>query len=796
MTTMMATDMSVRAVRGLPASDAITGLLGKAILRSERFGKHIPYVSAVRDDIILNKQGDLMASITIDGIDSYTSEEAAVDEASESFARAVGQLGEKFGFYVNKVSTPETVDLASTDDDDFSSAVDKRWQSSLSKRTLKRRVIMLTLLLRPNIGDSLPWLMGRARRSFNDDIDRRVVELEEAMGLIEGIYQSNGLRRLNVSGGEWLSLLAATLGHNYKRIIAQPGQMLSEVMTNFDVTFRGRTMVLDDGMKERYGAIFGFKTYPAKTMPDMLDALQLPYDITITNSFTPRRTNEALEKMSRLYRQKGASEDQAVSLTEELPRAIDDVASGRAVYGDHNISIQVFTDTEAELEKAAAEIWRAGQDTGAVVVRERFAAKPTYFSQAPGNWPYRFRHAMISAQHFADLCAFHSTSRGRPHIDSPWGTNISAFPTITSGLHRFNFHEKGNRAEEPSVGHTLVLGRTGSGKTICTAFLIAQARRANARTIVFDKDAGLEMAVRALGGSYSEIKVGQPTGFNPFATETDARGAAWLNDWLNDVLSRNKGLDTVQSVALNEAVRQISRADEALRNFAGFESLVASTDDDGDLVSRVREWTSDGRYGWLFSRQAEQNISIGEDVLGIDMTELLDLNAERSALLAYLFRRIERVIEDRRPTIIVIDEAWKMLADDMFVKRLHDWLVTMRKRNCVVVMLTQTPGDLEDSPVGQIIAESVTTQFLFPNARANPKDYKILRLNNREADFLASSTGGQRLALLRSGPDSLYINTDLSGLGGLVTVLGGGKTGDEKAPYGWRQNSEFWKEMQ
>jgi type IV secretion system protein VirB4 len=68
-------------------------------------------------------------------------------------------------------------------------------------------------------------------------------------------------------------------------------------------------------------------------------------------------------------------------------------------------------------------------------------------------------------------------------------------------------------------------------------------------------------------------------------------------------------------------------------------------------------------------------------VVGIDMSEILDLGTERSALLAYLFRRIERVIEDRRPTLIVIDEAWKMLDDPIFVKRLHDWLVTMRKKN-------------------------------------------------------------------------------------------------------------------
>ena len=295
-----------------------------------------------------------------------------------------------------------------------------------------------------------------------------------------------------------------------------------------------------------------------------------------------------------------------------------------------------------------------------------------------------------------------------------------------------------------------MLGRPGSGKTLGTAFLMAQARRVGARIVVFDKDLGLEMAVRAMGGTYSTVRIGQPTGFNPFLTETDSRGATWLTDWTADILSRTgRPLETFQTVALNDAIRRVVAAEPELRSFSALASAVNQTDDDGDLVARVREWTVAGRFGWLFDEEAETGIQIGEDVVGIDMSELLDLGTERTALLAYLFRRIENVIEDRRPTILVIDEAWKMLNDEMFVKRLQEWLVTMRKKNCVVMMLTQTPGHLVQSSVGSIISEMVSTQILFPNPAAHPEDYRILKLNDREAEFVSQSTGGLRLALLR-----------------------------------------------
>ena len=783
------------SLRGHDLPPAARDLLGTHVPRHERFGRHLPYVSALRDDVILTRQGDLMASIVLDGIDGLTADEAAIDELSGTVARMVGQLGERFGVVVHRLARSERVELPEIEDAPFAAAVDGAWRQSLGARDLKRRVLMLSVLLRPSLAHRLPFGLGRAKRAFRDDCAARVAEMDEAMGLVVGALRERGARRLCASSGEWLALLTAVHGQDYARVHAAPGDLLAEAMTNFEVTFDGGRMRLHDGVRSRVGAIFGIKSYPPATWPAMLDGLELPYDVCVTNSFTPRRTAETLERIQRVHRQRGATEDAGVSLTEQLVEAADEVASGRLVFGDHHASIQVWCDDEAELERAVSEIWRVGQEAGMLLVREGWAARALYFAQAPGNWGYRIRSGMVSADNFAEMAALHAAGRGRGAGESPWGAPVTGLPTVGSTLYRFNFHERGRADAEPSVGHTLVLGRTGSGKTLLTAFLLAQARRLNARVVVIDKDQGLEMAVRALGGRYGAVKVGRPTGLHPFATETDARGEAWLAGWLADLLARHRPLEPAQTTALAEAVRQIVRAEPALRSFDGLASLVASTDDEGELAGRVREWTAEGRHGWVFSRPGAQAVHLDEDVIGIDMSELLDLDAERAALLSYLFRRVERTIEDRRPTLIVIDEAWKMMADPIFVRRLHDWLVTMRKRNACVVMLTQAPEHLARSEVGAIIAESVATQVLFPNPRAAPEDWRILRLGEREAEILSEGTGGRRLALIRSGGDSVVVDADLSGLGPLMTVLGGGRTGEERAPHGWRTNPDFWKEM-
>lgn len=780
--------------------------LGETVMKETPAAHHLPYLLGLTDEIIQTRQGDLIASAILGGIDSLTSEDMDADLQAEGFARVVGQLGEEFGFYINKVTIPAKPALTPVDHDKFSNLVDERWQSDIKRRKLQERVIVLTVAIRPSLASRVGFLSIFSQKkedsAFRAEILERIERLNEAMRLLAGMHKENGFRRLTLSGGEWLGLLATINGQPFQKRFALPHQYLSAAMSSSDFTFKNKVVEITDGQNTRYGAMLGVHAYCASTTPDMLDKLELPYDIVVTNSFTPMRANATVEKMKLIRRQLKATEDAAVSDAEALEESADNVASGRQIYGSHHMSIMVMADSKEELETAVSEVWQAAQETGATLIRERSkfwalkgAFSTVFFGQAPANWSYRPRAVMISSNNFAEFAAFHGTAKGRSPEQSPWGENITVLPTVASSGYKFNFHDVGRKGEEPSPGHTLVLGRTGSGKTLGTAFLMAQARRAGARIIVFDKDQGLEMAIRAMGGAYSPIKVGEATGFNPFQTETDDRGIAWLTDWLTDLLARERQLTTVQTVALNDAVRQIASADAGLRSFQGLESLVTSTDDDGELLARVKEWTEKGRYGWLFSKEASQPINMSEEIVGIDMSEILDLNTERAAFLSYLFRRIERVIEDRKPTIIVIDEAWKMLDDEIFVKRLHDWLVTMRKKNCVVMMLTQTPGHLEKSVVGPIIAESVTTQILYPNNRASPEDYRILRVNENEAGFLCSGASGQRIALVRSGSDSVFVDFNLAGLGGALTVLGGGRTGEDKAPNNWRNNPEFWKEM-
>lgn len=778
-------------------SAAVLNADGVDLARESYLAEHLPYVSFFGDDVMVLRQGDLLATLRLDGLNPMTTPDSQLDALRRAVAAIVAQTGNSYGFYIHRISVPQNLALRPVEGDGFAAEIDRRWQAHIRALRPGKTQLYLSVIRRPEIGARIPVLRSLAKQAWIRGRATRARELNEVMGFFEVALASANPLRLTRQGGEWLGYLNTLNAGVFSAIaFGHSALPLSHTLSDCRATFEEDTVLLRCATTGhiRYGALFGIKTYPAITDVTLLDALDLPLEIVLTNSFTPIPTNIMAERIQRIIRQMHASDDAAVSLREELALAADDQEAGRIAFGDHHLSVAVYAPDRQTLEQAAARIKRVGQDIMAVIVREKMALKATYFAQSPGNFAYRARKTPISSINFADFAALHGSDEGRGSDQTPWEEAITVLPTVGTAGYRLNFHEAGPSDQEPTVGHTLVLGRTGSGKTLTTAFLAAQAQRVGVRLFVFDKDRGLEMAVRALGGRYFQVRAGVPTGLNPLNTETDGRGRAWLSDWLATLLSQPEGLSGEQSRHIQSAVRQNAEAGSELQRFASFQSLFRALDDDGALLSRVAEWAPGGRFGWVFEDpEGGQRLDVGGPVTGFDMTEILDMSTERMAVLSYIFRQIERVVEDRRPTLIVLDEAWKLLDDAYFGARLESWLITLRKMNCVVVMLTQYPDQLRSSRVGKTIIETVPTQILFPNDRATPADYDILRVNEKEAALLVQPTIGQRIALVRSAGESVFVDADLTALGPLLAILGGGQSGEAGLASDWRSVPGFWR---
>jgi type IV secretion system protein VirB4 len=765
----------------------------------KRLSSMLPYVSLVTDRTIRTRGNELMQCIRLEGVNSTTSEDAHLDRIGGLLAGIVAQVGTGFSFYLHKVSKAVDVSLPPIPGEGFAAAVDQRWRAHLGRAGLRDKTLTLTVMKRPETGSRLPFGLGASRVRLAADTTRRLRKLDEVVRFLLSCFDELKPRLLAASTGELLGFLGSlNTGAEYPLFPRSALGVIAEDVANTRITFRGTTIALSDGaVGDKLGVIFAVKNYPARTDSLMLDELNLPVDMVVTHSFVPINANIMAGRIKRQLRLMQAANDGAVSLAQELELAQDDLESKRLIFGEHHMTVAVYARSQAALDDIAAEIRNISATSGINLISEAFGTRAHFMAQHPGNTGARSRKAAITNHNFADLATFHRTPLGKTGREVPWGVPITLFPTPERSGFRFNFHEQGAPDREPTSGHTLILGRPGSGKSVLAAFLMTMARRAGARLFVFDYRAGMEMAVRALDGSYSTVRAGRPTGLNPLQTEIDARGQAWLADWLASLLERrDRPLTPVQTNRLQEVVRQNAGAGNAgLRNWSDFTSLLVSTDDEGDLFERMQEWTADGRYGWIFGANTEDSFSIDGDVAGFDLTGILDSESERErmAVLSYLFRRVERVIEDRKPTIIVIDEAWKALDNAYFAERLSNWLVTARKQNAVVVMMTQYASQLERTRTGKTIVEAVPTQVLLPNIRASAADYAMLGLSDKELDVLLGVGSASRLALVRDDRGAVVIDADLSALGPLVTILGGMEKGEALVGPDYRDRPDFWR---
>lgn len=767
--------------------------------REQRLAHMLPYVSLADDHTVRTRVNELFQSIRLSGINSYTVDDAHLDKISALFARIIAQLGPEFSYYVHKVSRSLTPALLPIRGDDFAAQLDRRWRDHLTKSGLRDKSLTLTVLHRPDARSILGFVNRSAPERLRIETQKRVQRLRDAVGVFMSGLADLQPRLLDAGSGELLGFLGAlNTGRELPLYPASRYGFLAYDIANTRVTFREDHFELSEGVVGlRFGRSFTIAEYSESTACTMFDMLNLPVDMVVTHSFTPINSNLMAGRIKRQKRQMQASQDAAVSLFEALDIAHDDLEAKRQSFGEHHMVVTVFCDTLDDLRLLGAEIINAAAAEGVKMISERIAAKAHYFSQHPGNQPKRVRASAITNRNFADFAALHRTPLGKGKQQLPWGQEITLFPTPERSAYRFSYHERGSPTSEPTSGHTLILGRPGAGKSVLSAFLMTQARRVGVRIFVFDYRQGMEMAVRANGGRYASLKAGQATGLNPLWTEVDASGVAWLADWLGALFDRSDTpLSPIQANRIQEVVRQnATAADPALRNWKDFASLFVSTDDTGDLHQRVLEWAVDGRYGWIFAHSLEDSFSLQGDVVGFDLTGILDSESEkeRMAVLSYLFRRVEREIEDRRPTLIIIDEAWKALDNAYFAERLSNWLVTARKQNTVAVMMTQYASQLERTRTGKTIIEAVPTQILLPNIRAQPSDYAMLHLFEKELDVLVNTGSDSRLALIRDDTGSIVVDADLSALGPYLTILGGMETGEALVGADYRNRPDFWR---
>ena len=765
-------------------ADGPKGLSGFAswFRKEQRVGERLPYDRLFDERTVQLRDGSLMQSIYLEGFAFETADTDEVNHRQIVRSAALRAIGSsRFVVYHHIIRRRVSVGLQATFDDPVCNLIQQKWQNKLASRQLFVNDLFLTIVRRnpkgkvgvaERIADLFGKGMGENAEAATEARDHR--ELMAASEALMAALQAYGPRLLGgydtVNGrcSEPLELLSA-IYNGEMRPVLRPTSDLGEYLPYRRVSFGLEALEqssLGDG--KDFSAILSLKDYPPQATPGMCDAiLRLPFEMTLTESFGFVDRQIGLERINLALRRMRAADEEAMSLRQGLMSAKDDLATGAMGLGEHHMSLLVRAKTLEQLDSCAAQSLAALADLGAIAVREDVNLEPAFWSQFPGNEVYIARKALISTGAYASFASLHGFPIGQPE-GNHWGQAVSVFETSSGTPYYFNFHKA-------DLGNFTVIGPSGSGKTVVLNFLAAQAQKFKPRTILFDKDRGAEIFIRAIGGHYATLRPGEPTGFNPLQLSDNPGNRAFLRALIMQLLTRpDLPLNSEEEAIITEAVEANFEQEPQYRRLRFFRELLAGVrrPTHGDLAARLSPWCNDGEHAWLFDN-ADDELDMEQRTLGFDMTLLLNEPVLRTPCMMYLFQRVEERL-DGTPTIIIIDEGWKALDDEVFAAAIRNWMKTLRKRNAILGFGTQSARDALDSRISSAIIEQAATQIFMPNARAQPEDYcDGFGLTAHELDLIRALPNASRAFLVKHGNHSVVARLDLSSMPDILTVLSG-----------------------
>ncbi|WP_242416503.1 VirB4 family type IV secretion/conjugal transfer ATPase [Sphingomonas panni] len=745
------------------------------VAREKPVGAHLPYARHVDAHTLETQDGLLCQVIHLRGLLFETADSDELNyrkRLRDAMLQAIGSS--HFAVYHHVIRRRVEVELEAEFPDSFSQRLDAAWNARLGRRRLYVNDLYLTLVRRPLQGrigilDRLRGLLSGGSGVAATAHDLR--ELDNARDSLIAALGSYGPRLLGTYDtpdgpcSEPLEFLSDLL-NGEMRPIRLPMQDIAGYLPWRRISFGQETVELGSaGARPRdFVGIVSIKDYPGQTGPGMFDELlRLPLELAISQSFGFVDRSAALGRMNLALRRMRSAEDEAVSLRGQLADAKDDVAAGRAAFGEHHMTIAVRGESPQAVDAGVAEVLATLAELGIIAVREDIALEPAFWAQFPGNFNYIARRGLISTSNFAGLASGHNFALGQAE-GNHWGDAISLLETTAAGPYYFNFHAR-------DLGNFTVIGPSGSGKTVVLNFLLAQARKVDPRIVFFDKDRGAELFLRAVGGRYDVLRPGEPSGLNPLLLPDDPANRQFLIDWLTLLAGAVDGEEA------NRIKRAVDANYAAPVNFRRLRHLVELFRGDrrpqtGDLWSRLQPWWGTGERAWLFDNEADRT-DLAARVVGFDMTQILDDPVVRSPAMLYLFHRVEERL-DGNPAIIVVDEGWKALDDEVFLRRIKDWEKTIRKRNGIVGFATQSAQDALQSRIASAIIEQAATQIFMANPKAQASDYVDgFGLTQHEYDLVRSLPDSAHCFLIKHGNDSVVARLDLTGEREILTVLSG-----------------------
>ena len=727
-------------------------------VKANHLADYIPWAALVAESVILNKDGSFQRTAHFRGPDLDSAVPSELMAVSARLNNALRRLGSGWAVFFEAQRNPALNYPNSHFPDLASRLVEYERRAQFEEEGVHyESSYYLTLLFLPPAEETT-----RTENFLFEGVDHSsCVNSQEILGSF--IDQCDRLLQLLdgfmrecawLNSEQTLTYLHSTISTKRHRVrVPETPMYLDGLLTDQPLT-GGLSPVLGN----QHLRILTITGFPSITTPGILDELnQLAFPYRWSTRAIMLDKQDATKLLTKIRRHWFAKRKSVAAIlkevmTNEASTLIDADAQNKAMDADaalqelgaDNIgqayvtaTVCVWDENPKNADEKLRLVEKVIQGRDFTCMAESINAVDAWLGSLPGHAYANVRQPPISTMniaHMIPLSAVWAGSLYDEHFNQPplfFGRTEGSTPF------RFSLHVG-------DVGHTLVIGPTGAGKSVLLALMAMQFRRYRASQIfAFDFGGSIRAATLAMDGEWGDLggaltdNAIDSVALQPLAHIDGLGEKSWVADWIAGILTREKiVLKPEDKEQIWSALSSLASAPIQERTLTGLSALLQSK----HLKNALKAYCINGAYGRLLDAEAER---LGEtDVLAFE-TEGLIKSKAAPAVLSYLFHQIEKRLT-WRPTLIIIDEGWLALDDEGFAEQLREWLKTLRKKNASVIFATQSLSDIENSPIASAIIESCPTRLFLANERAlEPQITRLYRqfgLNERQIEIIARAT--------------------------------------------------------
>ena len=408
--------------------------------------------------------------------------------------------------------------------------------------------------------------------------------------------------------------------------------------------------------------------------------------------------------------------------------------------GEYSLRLLIAARSAAELHSVAPAVHRVFVEARAQVMEETLGNLSAFYAMFPGNGKFNVFPMWLGEDHHARLSSIFAPHLGHSCSEDLDNEYLNVFETRTGTPFFQDAYVDGVRV-------MLILGPTGSGKSVHGNLAIAHEQKYGGFSYIFDIGGSYESVVELYGGRVDRVGKDGPR-VNPFTLEPTESNIQFLYSFVKLLLTNGGAeLEPEDDDVIHKAVQDMYLLDAANRRLSNL-YLPKKLD------RYLSKWVGKGVYSAVFDN-VEDGLALSRvqcfDFQGVNKAQYSDLI---EPLMVWLLRRINDVLFDPAnlgvPKHILIEEIFSSMKNRQLLEAALSSIKTVRKNLGGVTMIGQSAEDLGQN--ADSIVNSCTSFLFLRDATFNRKRYaELFKMNEQQLALFESLQDREALYMRRDG---------------------------------------------